>query len=93
MAGSKAPLVTNEDGNFKHVGNKFKRQQLYREYRKNKRQEKLKRRIVQAKEERGDDGVEKKRVSAMRDCSHHCLIAALFQGSPGEEHTAHNREY
>jgi ribosome production factor 1 len=64
MPGSKAPRTSEiEGGNFKHVGNKHKRQDLYREHRKGKQQEKLKKRIARAKEERGEEGGEKKRVS------------------------------
>lgn len=67
MGGAKAPRTSAiEGGNFKHVGNKHKRQDLYREHRKNKAQEKLKKRIARAKEERGEEGAEKKRVSAGR---------------------------
>lgn len=63
MSGSKAPRTSAiEGGNFKHIGNKHKRQDLYREHRKSKAQEKLKKRIARAKEERGEDGMEKKRV-------------------------------
>lgn len=56
------PTAAVEGGNFKHVGNKMKRQQLYREHRKTKRQDKLKKRIQQAKEEKAEGGAEKKRV-------------------------------
>lgn len=50
-------------GNFKHIGNKAKRQAEYRKYRAGKRKDKLARRVAQAKEEKGADGQEKKRVS------------------------------
>jgi ribosome production factor 1 len=61
---SKAPRTSSiEGGNFKHIGNKHKRQDLYKEHRKNKAQEKLKKRIARAKDERGEEGAEKKRVS------------------------------
>lgn len=50
------------EGNFKHIGNKMKRQEMYRKHRKTKREEKLKRRIQQAKEEKGEGGSEKKKA-------------------------------
>ncbi|PWN30452.1 Brix-domain-containing protein [Jaminaea rosea] len=49
-------------GNFKHIGNKAKRQAEYRKYRAGKRKDKLARRVAQAKEEKGADGQEKKRA-------------------------------
>lgn len=64
--GSSAPRTSAiEGGNFKHIGNKHKRQDLYREHRKNKAQEKLKKRIARAKEEKGEDGAQKKKVSLL----------------------------
>jgi len=50
------------EGNFKHIGNKMKRQEMYRKHRKTKREEKLKKRIQQAKEEKGEGGAEKKKA-------------------------------
>lgn len=50
-------------GNFSHIGNKAKRQVEYRKYRADKRKDKLARRVAQAKEEKGADGQEKKKVS------------------------------
>lgn len=49
-------------GSFKHVGNRMKRQELYRKYRKDKRKEKVQRRAAQAKEEKGEGGAEKKKA-------------------------------
>ena len=61
--GSSAPRTSAiEGGSFKHIGNKHKRQDLYREHRKTKAQEKLKKRIARAKEEKGEEGAQKKKV-------------------------------
>lgn len=64
MPGVKPPPSTGDEtpasGSFKHIGNKMKRTELYRKYKADKRKSKMARRTAQAKEERGDDGAEKK---------------------------------
>lgn len=55
-----APHTPTPEGSFSHIRNKSKRQSEYRKYRKDKRKDKLTRRVAQAKEERGVDGEEKK---------------------------------
>ncbi|PWN53062.1 Brix-domain-containing protein [Violaceomyces palustris] len=49
-------------GNVSHIGNKMKRVEVYRKYKKEKAQRKLKTRIQTAKEERGAEGAEKKKA-------------------------------
>ncbi|KDN38928.1 Brix-domain-containing protein [Tilletiaria anomala UBC 951] len=58
----KAPRTSAKGGNVTHVGNKAKRQELVRAYKKEKNKEKLLRRKTQAKEEvlGGEEGARKK---------------------------------
>lgn len=57
-----APRSAN-GGAVSHIGNKQKREDVYRKHKKGKAQEKLRKRIERAKEEKGEDGKEKKKVS------------------------------
>ena len=61
-AGEEDEAPKRRSGNVSHIGNKHKRQDVYREYRKEKRREKLQRRLKTAKEERTSaEGKQKKK--------------------------------
>lgn len=50
-------------GSVTHIGNKIKRQEVYRKHAKDKAKAKLEKRIKRAQEEKEEGGKEKKRVS------------------------------
>ncbi|EPQ32341.1 uncharacterized protein PFL1_00537 [Pseudozyma flocculosa PF-1] len=61
MAGDREP-DSDGRGSVKHIGNKLKRQEVYRKFKAEKKKEKLNRRLQFKKEEKGPDGHLKKKA-------------------------------
>lgn len=63
MPASAAHATAGAGGSYTHIGNKHKRQDVYRKEKKAKAADKLKRRIARAKDEKAEGGSERKKVS------------------------------